>query len=114
MNKHRSSRRSSGQDGSKRGTPCYMSPELLRGDFNATPSPRTFGLWAASFGAPWASRLVSSSLNALVDAILHKEVHLPSSLSEGFRDLLRRCLSKNPMERMGWEEILRHPFWKSH
>ena len=115
LNKHRSSRRSSGQDGSKRGTPCYMSPELLRGDFNChsfASDVWALGciLYECAVGQP---PFVSSSLNALVDAILHKEVHLPSSLSEGFRDLLRRCLSKNPMERMGWEEILRHPFWKS-
>ena len=102
-------------DKNKRGTPCYMAPELLVGDFSCHSFASDFWslgciLYECAMGQP---PFVSSSLNVLVDSILHKDVHLPSYLSQDFRDLLKGCLDKNPLKRLGWKEVVGHRFWKS-
>ncbi|QDZ21184.1 serine/threonine protein kinase [Chloropicon primus] len=115
VHKHQS-KPSSLHEKNRRGTPCYMAPELLRGDVSChsfASDVWALGciLYECAVGQP---PFVSSSLNALVDAILHKEVHLPPNLSDGFRDLLRRCFQKDPVQRIGWKEIMSHPFWKTN
>ena len=99
----------------KRGTPCYMAPELLKGDFNCHSFASDFWslgciLYECAAGHP---PFVSSSLNTLVESILHENVNVSSNFSKEFKDLLERCLTKNPTERITWNEILDHPFWKS-
>jgi serine/threonine protein kinase len=34
-------------------------------------------------------------------------------VSNEFRDLLRRLLAKDPLQRAGWSEALAHPFWSA-
>ena len=67
-----------------------MAPELLVGDFSCHSFASDFWslgciLYECAVGQP---PFVSSSLNVLVDSILHKDVHLPSYV-EG-RERVRR------------------------
>lgn len=99
--------------GGKRGTPCYMAPELFHeGGCHSMASD----LWAlgcvlyecASGHPPF----VSSSFTALVSAILDEEPKPVSNASPEFASLLTGLLEKNPCKRLGWEQLVRHPFWK--
>jgi len=36
-----------------------------------------------------------------------------SKFSAEFNDLLKQLLKKDPIERVNWEEIKRHPWWST-
>ena len=85
------------------GTPAYMSPEQVRG----LPGDRRVDVWA--FGCVLyelltGKQLFSSTHSAEVFAkILEREPDLtaiPAATPAPVRRLLRRCLEKNPQERM--------------
>ena len=98
----------------KRGTPCYMAPELFqdRACHSFASDFWAFGciLYECAVGHP---PFVSNSFATLVDSILYDGVDMPADFSEAFRDLVGRCLEKNPAKRLSWEEVAAHPFWKS-
>jgi serine/threonine-protein kinase ULK4 len=98
----------------KRGTPCYMAPELFQeGGVHSFASD----LWAVGCvlyecftGQP---PFVSSSFTQLVNAILESPLPpLPSSASPPFADLVHRLLVKDPAHRISWPELRQHPFWR--
>eukprot|EP00232_Nephroselmis_pyriformis_P028590 CAMPEP_0182871638 /NCGR_PEP_ID=MMETSP0034_2-20130328/11237_1 /TAXON_ID=156128 /ORGANISM="Nephroselmis pyriformis, Strain CCMP717" /LENGTH=310 /DNA_ID=CAMNT_0025004199 /DNA_START=152 /DNA_END=1080 /DNA_ORIENTATION=+ len=97
----------------KRGTPCYMAPELFQdGGVHSTASD----LWALGCvlyemvaGHP---PFVSSSLQQLVNMVLDQDPKPLTNVGAEFADLVSRLLVKNPAERLHWEGLLRHPFWK--
>ncbi|MHC4520458.1 MAG: protein kinase domain-containing protein, partial [Planctomycetota bacterium] len=85
------------------GTPAYMSPEQIRG----TPIDRRTDIW--SFGcvlyqmltgeAPFEGKTVSDT----VAHVLEREPdwqRLPPEIPPGVRELLRRCLEKDPQRRL--------------
>ncbi|KAJ9520906.1 hypothetical protein QJQ45_014112 [Haematococcus lacustris] len=98
----------------KRGTPCYMAPELF--SEGATHSSAS-DLWAlgcvlyeSAMGRP---PFLNSSFNQLVQEILHNDfAPIPGSSPE-FTHLLSRLLDKNPATRIGWQELAVHPFWQA-
>ena len=97
-----------------RGTPCYMAPELFAAE--GAVHSRASDLWAlgcvlyeCACGHP---PFVSSSLTALVNAILTQDPKPVPRASEPFQDLLRGLLQKNPRDRLGWAGLLAHPFWQ--
>mmetsp|Transcript_37117 Transcript_37117/g.82576 ORF Transcript_37117/g.82576 Transcript_37117/m.82576 type:complete len:1288 (+) Transcript_37117:271-4134(+) len=98
----------------KRGTPCYMAPELFNdGATHSTASD----LWAlgcvlyeCAMGRP---PFLNSSFNQLVQDILNNEPAPIAGASPEFMDLLTRLLDKNPATRISWKELVQHPFWQS-
>ncbi|KAK9809997.1 hypothetical protein WJX72_003108 [[Myrmecia] bisecta] len=97
----------------KRGTPCYMAPELFQdGSTHSSASD----LWAlgcvlyeCAAGHP---PFVSTSFNQLVNDILNAEpAPLPGASAE-FTDLVMRLVDKNAASRMTWQEMRTHPFWQ--
>ena len=112
---------SKGGDGSnggprKRGTPCYMAPELFleEGVHSYKSELWSLGcmLFELCFGHP---PFTSPSLNELIRCILYDELSFPepigSQLSTPFKHLLTRLLTKDPQLRMDWPGALQHGFW---
>jgi serine/threonine-protein kinase ULK4 len=99
----------------KRGTPCYMAPELFQ-----EGSVHSFGsdLWALGCvmyecysGRP---PFVSSSFTQLVNSIISDPAPpLWGNPSRDFEDLVNRLLVKDPIERIQWDELRNHPFWRA-
>lgn len=87
----------------KRGTPCYMAPELFEeGATHSTASD----LWAAGCvlyecltGQP---PFVKRTLAQLMGSILHEEPAPLKGVSPELRDLVGRMLDKNPATRITW------------
>jgi serine/threonine protein kinase len=85
------------------GTPAYMSPEQARGK----PADKRADIWA--FGAVLYEMLagtrafVGGDVSDTMAAVLRAEANwdaLPPSLPGGLTQLVRRCLEKDPMQRM--------------
>ena len=101
---------------SKRGTPCYMAPELFReGGVHSFASD----LWAlgcvmyeCAAGRP---PFVSSSLSELMEMILTDDPppvdDKKAAVSPEFENLVARLLDKDPTRRLDWDGLLSHPFW---
>ena len=91
------------QKGHLLGTPAYMSPEQIRG----LPLNQSADIWA--FGCVMFELLSGkrpfqgSSANDLFAAVLMQEPDwkaLPSSTPENIRSILRKCLAKDPAQRL--------------
>ena len=120
---------------SKRGTPCYMAPELFteRGVHSYASDLYALGcvLYECCVGKP---PFVSNSLTELMEMILNDD---PPPLFNGERarevgessagggsavgpdpptpalaDLITGLLEKDPARRLDWNAVLRHPFWR--
>ncbi|XP_022529374.2 serine/threonine-protein kinase ULK4 [Astyanax mexicanus] len=101
------------------GSPLYCAPELLRGSTTNISSD----LWALGCilyqmftGNP---PFVSETFTELVDLILHEDPPPPvqkgftcSPPSQEFQSLLQGLLQKDPLNRLNWEQLLLHPFWR--
>ncbi|CAA3015954.1 mitogen-activated kinase kinase kinase NPK1-like [Olea europaea subsp. europaea] len=95
-----------------RGTPLYMSPEMVAGGKQDTPAD----VWALGCvvaemvtGTPaWRS----SDLTALLMRIgVGEEVpDVPGNLSEEGKDFLEKCFVKDPSKRWTADMLLNHPF----
>lgn len=99
----------------KRGTPCYMAPELFQ-----EGSVHSYGsdLWALGcvMYECYAGRppFVSSSFTQLVNSIISDPMPpLWGNPSHDFEDLVSRLLIKDPVERIQWDELRNHPFWRT-
>jgi len=96
-----------------KGSPLYMAPEIfLKDQYNAKADLWSIGviLYEALFGkAPFSS----DTLEHLVDKIKEDTpVNIPRSrkLSSDCRDLLSRCLVRNPDHRIEFTDFFDHPF----
>lgn len=98
---------------SRRGTPCYMAPEMFTQE--GVHSYET-DLWAlgcvlyeCATGRP---PFTSTSLTSLIEQILgHEPAPLPSSCSMSFKNLVFGLLNKRPHARLTWDQVIRHEFW---
>ena len=102
-----------GGAGGKRGTPCYMAPELFQ---EAGCHSMASDLWAlgcvlyeCAAGHP---PFVSSSFTSLVRSILEDDPKPLPNASPELHALLAGLLEKNPCRRLGWGELVQLPFWK--
>ncbi|XP_073966643.1 unc-51 like kinase 3 homolog Aduk [Choristoneura fumiferana] len=95
-----------------RGSPLYMAPEMLQGEYGASVDLWSVGviMYECLFGkAPYSS----STLKELIDKIQNRTpIVLPpnSSISAGCQDLLTRLLQHDPDERISYEEFFRHAY----
>ncbi|KAL4477046.1 hypothetical protein ABPG72_015359 [Tetrahymena utriculariae] len=99
------------KEGSKKGTPYYMAPELFQDDgvYSYQSDLWSLGciLYELSFGKP---PFLSKSFQDLVWLIINKEPEAVEGLSSDFHSFVLGLLQKNPLKRLSWSEIINHPF----
>ncbi|XP_065696456.1 serine/threonine-protein kinase 36 isoform X1 [Patagioenas fasciata] len=93
-----------------KGTPLYMSPELVE----ERPYDHTADLWSVGcilyelfVGTP---PFYTSSIFQLVSLIVKDPVKWPVAISPVFKSFLQGLLTKDPCQRLSWPELLSHPF----
>ncbi|NXL88452.1 STK36 kinase, partial [Alectura lathami] len=93
-----------------KGTPLYMSPELVE----ERPYDHTADLWSVGcilyelfVGTP---PFYTSSIFQLVSLIVKDPVKWPKAISPVFKSFLQGLLKKDPRQRLSWPELLSHPF----
>ena len=99
----------------KSGTPYYMAPELFQdgGVYSFSSDFWSLGwvLYELATGKPPFS---ASGLKELISEILFLEakVQKVEGFSASFHDLLSKLLEKDPLKRISWEQLRKHPFWE--
>ncbi|KAF6116407.1 serine/threonine kinase 36 [Phyllostomus discolor] len=93
-----------------KGTPLYMSPELVE----ERPYDHTADLWSVgcilyelAVGTP---PFYTTSIFQLVNLILKDPVRWPPTISPCFKNFLQGLLTKDPRQRLSWPDLLYHPF----
>ncbi|XP_060719317.1 serine/threonine-protein kinase 36 isoform X2 [Tachysurus vachellii] len=93
-----------------KGTPLYMSPELVE----EKPYDHTADLWSLGCilyelhtGAP---PFYTNSIFHLVRLIVKDPVKWPENMSQGCMSFLKGLLNKDPQKRLTWPGLLHHPF----
>ncbi|KAM6983867.1 serine/threonine-protein kinase 36 [Tautogolabrus adspersus] len=93
-----------------KGTPLYMSPELVE----EKPYDHTADLWSLGCilyelhtGAP---PFYTNSIFQLVQLIVRDPVKWPDSMSPTCTSFLKGLLTKDPQKRLSWPDLLHHPF----
>ncbi len=93
------------QAGTVVGSPGFMSPEQAEGGEVGPPSD-VFSLGAVlTFAATGAGPFGSGSTPALVYRVVHSDPDI-DGLPDGLRQLVRRCLAKDPAGRPTTDELL--------
>lgn len=95
-----------------RGTPMYMSPEMVTGSEQGTPAD----VWAlgcvvaemASGSPAWRCSDVAALLMRI--GVGEEVPEIPGVLSEEGKDFLEKCFVKDPSRRWTAEMLLNHPF----
>ncbi|MCE3216474.1 hypothetical protein HAX54_006648 [Datura stramonium] len=95
-----------------RGTPLYMSPEMVTGGEQDTPAD----IWALgcvvaemATGTPvWRCSDITKLLITI--GMGDKLPEIPDKLSEEGKDFLEKCFVKDPRKRWTAEMLLKHPF----
>lgn len=96
-----------------KGTPLYMSPELVEEkpyDHNADLWSLGCILYELYVGKP---PFYTNSIFQLVSLIIKDDIKWPKSMSDNFRSFLKGLLTKDPRKRLTWPFLLKHPFVKS-
>ncbi|XP_023940829.1 serine/threonine-protein kinase ULK3 isoform X2 [Bicyclus anynana] len=95
-----------------RGSPLYMAPEMLLGEYDARVDLWSVGviMYECLFGrAPYSS----ATFAELMDKIQRQapiEVPASAGISAGCRELLARLLRHQPDQRISYEEFFAHPY----
>lgn len=100
-------------DGTLRGTPLWMAPEVIQGEEQGPPSD----IWSLGCTVvemlqgrpPWGH---ISNLAALFFKVGSSKENppLPEAISEDAKDFLLKCLERDPKARPTAGELLEHPF----
>jgi serine/threonine protein kinase len=53
----------------------------------------------------------TNSLQELIQQIVVQEVPVVPKFSDEFNDIIKKMLQKDPVNRINWDEIKRHPWW---
>lgn len=93
-----------------KGTPLYMAPELVQ----EKPYDCSADLWSLGVicyelfvGQP---PFYTNNLISLIQIIVQQPVSYPDNMSPSFKSFLQGLLQKNPKLRLGWPDLLHHPF----
>lgn len=93
-----------------KGTPLYMSPELVKEQpYDATSDLWSLGviLYELYVGQP---PFYTNSIYSLINIIVKDPVKYPTDISKEFKSFLQGLLQKNPTRRLNWPHLLEHPF----
>ncbi|MER7417350.1 protein kinase [Micromonospora peucetia] len=94
------------QTGVRMGTPSYMSPEQLRGE-RSTPATDVFALGSVvAFAATGKAPFRAGSDAELVYRVTQGEPTLDGITDPGLRELISRCLAKEPQLRPTPQEVI--------
>ncbi|XP_022955380.1 serine/threonine-protein kinase RUNKEL [Cucurbita moschata] len=109
------SRTNSSVPQAKRGTPCYMAPELFKEDGIHSYASDMWALGCVLYecfvGRP---PFMGREFTQLVKSILSDPTPiLPGSPSRPFVNLINSLLVKDPAERIRWPELCGHAFWRT-
>ncbi|XP_065863550.1 serine/threonine-protein kinase RUNKEL [Euphorbia lathyris] len=99
----------------KRGTPCYMAPELFE-DGGVHSYASDFWALGCVLYECYAGRppFVGREFTQLVKSILSDPAPpLPGTPSRPFANLVNSLLVKDPAERIQWTELCGHTFWRT-
>lgn len=99
----------------KRGTPCYMAPELFQ-DGGVHSYASDFWALGCVLYECYAGRppFVGREFTQLVKSILSDPTPtLPGTPSRPFVNLINSLLVKDPVERIQWPELCGHAFWRT-
>ncbi|KAA8527500.1 hypothetical protein F0562_034785 [Nyssa sinensis] len=99
----------------KRGTPCYMAPELFQ-DGGVHSYASDFWALGCVLYECYAGRppFVGKEFTQLVKSILSDPTpSLPDAPSRSFANLINSLLVKDPAERIQWPELCGHAFWRT-
>jgi fused-like protein len=95
---------------SVKGTPLYMSPELVQ----EQPYDEKVDVWALGVilyelfhGKP---PFFTNSIYKLIQMIVNKSIVWPPEMSSTFKSFLMEMLQKDPKQRATCESLLKHPF----
>lgn len=87
-----------------------MAPEMVQ----ELPYTHTADLWSLGVilfelatGAP---PFTATNIYGLVQRIVNDPIKYPDSMSGEFKGFLKGLLNKSPEDRLGWPELLNHPF----
>ena len=93
-----------------KGTPLYMSPELVQ----ELPYDHRADLWSLGIilfelfvGQP---PFYTNNIYSLISLIVQQDVQYPPTMSSSFRSFLSGLLTKRPEHRLAWPQLLFHPF----
>jgi serine/threonine protein kinase len=93
-----------------KGTPLYMAPELVQ-EKPYTPAVDIWSmgviLYELFVGKP---PFYTTSIYKLIKQIVNESPKYTSAMSEDFRSFLEGVLQKDPKKRLGWPDLLQHPF----
>ncbi|XP_076892806.1 mitogen-activated protein kinase kinase kinase 18-like [Bidens hawaiensis] len=97
--------------GGTRGSPLWMAPKVVRGEYQG-PESDVWSLGCTVIemitGQPaWPDRGIDSLCQIGYSDELPK---LPAHVSDELRDFLSKCLRRNRSERWGCHQLLQHPF----
>jgi serine/threonine protein kinase len=93
-----------------KGTPLYMSPELVKEQpYDASSDLWSLGviLYELYVGQP---PFYTNSIYSLINHIVKDPVKYPADISKEFKSFLQGLLQKNPLKRLNWPHLLDHPF----
>lgn len=93
-----------------KGTPLYMSPELVKEQpYDASSDLWSLGviLYELYVGQP---PFYTNSIYSLINHIVKDPVKYPNDISKEFKSFLQGLLQKNPAKRLNWPHLLDHPF----
>ncbi|KAK9287888.1 hypothetical protein L1049_016331 [Liquidambar formosana] len=99
----------------KRGTPCYMAPELFQ-DGGVHSYASDFWALGCVLYECYTGRppFVGKEFTQLVKSILSDPTpDLPGAPSRPFVNLINSLLIKDPAERIQWPELCGHAFWRT-
>ncbi|OVA15082.1 Protein kinase domain [Macleaya cordata] len=99
----------------KRGTPCYMAPELFQ-DGGVHSYASDFWALGCVLYECYAGRppFVGNEFTQLVKSILSDPFPpLPGNPSRSFVSLINCLLIKDPAERVQWPDLCLHDFWRT-
>ncbi|KIL70980.1 hypothetical protein M378DRAFT_66193 [Amanita muscaria Koide BX008] len=101
------------------GTPCWMAPELIQGkQYDSAADIWSFGITAIELTQGRAPRSRDPAKTVLLRTV---QEDAPTINKEGgtfkysraFKDIVDRCLEKDPTKRPTAEELLQTPFFKN-